>query len=103
MRRTSAGNAKATRHYLPGLLYTQQLDIEDQRGIRRNHPAGAACAIAELGRDRQGALASHLHSGDALVPAGNDLVCPEGELTRLAAVDRAVELCPLGAVIEQPA
>ena len=85
------------------LLHAEQLDVEHQRGVGRDHPAGAARAIAELGRDDQGALAADLHSGDPLVPAADDLPCPQAEGEGLAAVERAVEFGALRAIIVQPA
>ena len=84
-------------------LHVEQFDIEHQRGVRRYDAAGAARAIAELGRDDESALAANLHGGDALIPAGDDLMFAEGELERLVAVDRAVELLALDAVLIKPA
>src|SRR6202171_2027411 len=55
------------------LFYAEQLDVADQRGVWRNDAAGAAGAIAELGRNDQRALAADLHGRDAFVPAANDL------------------------------
>ena len=62
-------------------------------------PPGAAGAVAEVGRDDEGALAADFHAGHAFVPAFDHLALAEGERERLVAVARAVEL---GAV-EQPA
>src|SRR3546814_17923154 len=72
------------------LFEVDQFDIEDQRGVRRNHPAGAAGTIAELGRDDQGALAADLHAGDALVPAADHPAGAERKGERLAAVARGI-------------
>src|ERR1700681_2315642 len=44
-------------------LHAEQFDVEDQRGVRGDDAAGAACAIAERGRDDEGALAADLHRG----------------------------------------
>src|SRR6516165_5409292 len=92
-----------TRHFMTAvvLLHLQQFDVEDQGGIGRDRSAGAAGAIAELGRDVQRALAADPHPGHTLVPAGDDLLGAERELERLAAVDRAVELLALGAIVRQ--
>src|SRR5215470_5159766 len=79
------------KRYPPPLLHADHLDIEHQRGIRRNDAAGAPRAIAEFGRYDQRALAAHLHSGHTLVPPGDNLMRPESELERLAAVERAVK------------
>src|SRR5688500_7912896 len=73
------------------LLHIQQLDFENQRRIRRNHPAGAPRAIAELGRDDEQALASDLHAGHALVPALDHPAASQGKRERPAPA-RAVEL-----------
>src|SRR5688572_26665406 len=69
-----------------------QLDVEHQRGIRGDRAAGAARAIAHLRRDDEGALAAHLHSGHALVPAADHLSRAQLEIERRAAIHRAVEL-----------
>src|SRR5206468_3128677 len=67
------------------------LHVEDQRGIGRDHAAGAAGAVAELRRDLQLALAADLHAFHTFVPALDDLSGAERELERLAAVHRAIE------------
>src|SRR5581483_3655008 len=73
-------------------LRAEQLDVEDQAGVGRDHAAGAADAVAQLGGDQQAALAAHAHRGHALVPAGDHLAGAEGEGERLAPVQRAIEL-----------
>ena len=93
-------NGEVRSYRLAALLHSQQLNIEDQRGIRGNHSAGATSAIAKFGRDDQGALAAHLHPGDPLVPASDHLMRPEGELKGLAAIDRAVEFRPLAPLFD---
>src|SRR3978361_2178791 len=85
------------------LLRAEPLDVEDQRGARRDVVAGAARAIAQIRRDDQRALAADMHGGDALVPALDHLALAEGEGERLVPVERAVELLALLAVDEQPA
>src|ERR1051325_11246501 len=86
-----------------GSIHLQQFDIEHQRGVGRDDAAGAAGAIAELGRDDQGALAADLHAGHALVPALDHLMRAEWERKRLAAVEGAVELLALLAIVVEPA
>src|SRR5688572_14468502 len=75
----------------PPLLHIEQLDLENQRCVRRNHPAGAPRAIAELGRDDEHALAADLHAGHALVPALDHPAAAQGKRERPAPA-RAVEL-----------
>src|SRR5688572_32148074 len=67
----------------------EELDLEDQGGVRRNDGREAARAVAEVGRDHELALAADLHAGDALVPALDDLAGAELEVERLVAVARA--------------
>src|SRR5215469_3354990 len=85
------------------LFYGEQLDVEQQRRVRRDDAAGAAGAVAERRRDDQRALAADLHGGDAFVPAANDLAHADLELERLAAIDRGVEFLALLAVLVEPA
>src|SRR5690606_21447818 len=46
-----------------------QLDVEHERGVRRNVVAEAALAVAELRRDEQQPPAADSHAGYALIPA----------------------------------
>src|SRR5438034_10615902 len=64
----------------------EEFDVEDQRGVRRDHAACTAGAVAHFRRDSELAFPSHLHSGHSLVPTLDDLSCPESELERLSAV-----------------
>src|ERR1700704_1205401 len=84
-------------------FYVEQFDVEDQRRVWRDDAARAARPVAEFGRDDQGALAADLHGGDALVPAADHPALAQGKFEGLAAVDRAVELLALGAVLIEPA
>src|SRR4051794_12955928 len=70
----------------------EQLDVEHQRRVRRDHTAGAAAAVAERRRNDERALAADLHAGDPLIPAGDHLAAAEHERERLVAIARAVEL-----------
>src|ERR1700710_228078 len=87
----------------PGLFYGQQFDVEHQRGVGWNDAAGAAGAVAERGRNDQGALAADLHGGDAPPPAADDRSLADRKLERLVAVDRGVEFLALLAVLVKPA
>src|SRR5580704_1136024 len=94
--------AKKPRH-TAALFDVEELDVEDQRGIRRDDAAGAAGAVAELGGNDQRALAADLHGRDAFVPAANDLADADLERERLVAIDRGVEFLALGGVLIEPA
>src|SRR5258706_86413 len=61
------------------LLHVEQLDLEDERGVGRNRTL-AARPIAQIGRDREPALAVHAHALNALVPAADDLALAQDEL-----------------------
>ena len=68
----------------------QQLDLEVQRGVGRDHAARAALAVGNGGWAGQLGLATGLHALYALGPAGDHAV--EGKLGGLAALVGAVEL-----------
>src|SRR4051794_17909953 len=70
----------------------EQLDVEHERGVGRDHAACPAAAVAERRRNDERALAANLHAGDALVPAGDHLTGAEHEHERIVAIARAVEL-----------
>ena len=74
------------------LRHADQIDDEDQRLVRPDHPAGAALAVGQHRRDRDPPPAADLHAGHALVPARDHLALAEPELERVAAVPRGVEL-----------
>src|SRR6185312_11496004 len=85
------------------LFHGQELDVEHQRRVRWDDAAGAGRAVAERGRDDQGALAADLHRSDALVPALDDAAAADRKLERLVAVMRTVEFLALHAVDVEPA
>jgi hypothetical protein len=74
----------------------EQLDLEHQRRIRRDHAARAARAIREVRRNGELALAADFHAGDALVPASDHLPPAEAEFERIVAIDARVELLAVG-------
>src|SRR5438067_12041770 len=78
------------------LLYVEQLDLEDQRRVRRDHATSTARAVAERRRDRQPADATDLHALDAFVPALDHPATAKRERERLAAILRAIELLAVG-------
>src|SRR5512141_3211558 len=51
---------------------TEQLNIENQGGIRWNDGASALCAIAKLGRNGQLSLPANFHPLNALIPSLDD-------------------------------
>src|SRR5262249_2943046 len=85
------------------LFHREQLDIEHQRRVWRDHPACAARAIAERGRNDECALAADLHRGDALVPAGDDLALTDRKLERFVAIDGRVEFLAFLPIFIEPA
>src|SRR5258708_15571558 len=64
----------------------QQLDFEYQGGVRRDHAAGAARAVAEVRRDGELAPAAHPHPRHALVPALDHVPLAEREDETVAAI-----------------
>src|SRR5688572_33072857 len=74
------------------LLDLEELDLEHQRGVRRDHAAGAAGAVTHRRRNRQDACAADLHACDAFIPAGDHLLRAQRKVEWLIAVFRAVEL-----------
>ena len=60
----------------------EQVDDEDQRLAGLDDAAGAAVAVAEVGRDHELPATADLHALHALVPAGDDLADAEPELER---------------------
>src|SRR5258708_37592454 len=83
-------------------LNRQKPDIEHQGRVRRDPAAGAACAIAQRGRNDQRALAADLHGSDALIPAGDHPVLSDRKLERLVAIDGGVEFLALLPVLVEP-
>src|SRR6516164_8162079 len=73
------------------LFHVDQLDIENQRRVRRDDAARAPCAVAHLRRDDQGALPSDAHAGYALVPALDDAALADHESKRRVAIQGAIE------------
>src|SRR5262249_62389745 len=80
----------------------EQLDLEDERGARRDDATGAAVPVSEMGRNHQLPFSAHTHRADALVPTFDDAPFADREHQRLAPVVRRVELLtplqPAGAV-----
>src|SRR5688572_2472497 len=76
------------------LLDLEEIDLEHQRRVGRDHAAGAAGAVTHRWRNREDSRAAYLHAGHAFIPARNHLARTEREIERLIAVFRTVELLP---------
>src|SRR5690606_15152244 len=63
---------------------------EHQRGVRADQRGAATLAVGQFAGNPEPVLRTHRHQGQALGPAGDDLV--QAELGRLVASKRAVEL-----------
>src|SRR5690606_29266138 len=81
----------------------EQLDLELQGRVGRDHATGTARAIAQVRRDDQHAGAADLHPGHALVPALDDHAGTEREDEGLVAILRGIELRALLPVLVEPA
>src|ERR1700759_1871243 len=79
----------------PTSLHFEQLDLEQERGVRRNDAARAARAVAELWRDQQRTRAANFHAGDAFIPTFEDTTRADGERERATTIPRAVEFFAL--------
>src|SRR5262249_10110105 len=84
------------RRTIGSLLDVDQLDLEDERRLRRDRGRLTLFAIGKLGGDDQLALAAPLPAGNAFVPALYHLAGAECEVDGLAAIERAVELLAVG-------
>src|SRR5262249_42586897 len=80
------------------LLDVEQLDLEEERRVRRNHAARSARDVTEIRRNQERTLAADLHRRDALVPSLDHAALPDRERERRSAIERAVELLALGSV-----
>src|SRR4051812_40956367 len=78
--------------WLTLLLHADQVDHEHERLVGPDDAARATRAVRHRRRDRDPAPPAHLHPGDALVPAPDDLPLAQPELERVAAIPRRVEL-----------
>ena len=99
----------------PSLSDPEQLDLKHERCVGRNHAAGATCAVAEVGWNRQLALAADAHADHALVPASDDVTGAERKAERFTAVfctvcgsplprvyDSGIAVVPAGSLDHEP-
>ena len=70
-------------------LNVEELDFENEGGVRSNFWWRSSFAIGEVGRNEELELGADRHELQTFGPTGNDSV--EGELDGLAAVDRTIE------------
>src|SRR5581483_12358077 len=74
-------------------LNAEELDLEDQRRVRRDLRRVSALAVGEIARDRQAAKSAHAHADETFFPALDHLVGADLEDERRASgLSRAVEL-----------
>src|SRR4051794_36599482 len=95
MPRTAAAHAARRRDVArppAGSADAEEVDDEDQRLPRLDHPAGAALAVGLVRRDGQPPAAADPHPRDPLVPPLDDHADAQSELQRVAAVPGGVEL-----------
>ncbi len=79
------------------LLHAEKLDFKHQRGVGRNHAARAARCRSQAPAEWSACACRRPSStGHALVPALDHLADADGEFERLAAIDRRIELLPVG-------
>mmetsp|Transcript_7232 Transcript_7232/g.21401 ORF Transcript_7232/g.21401 Transcript_7232/m.21401 type:complete len:570 (+) Transcript_7232:318-2027(+) len=72
-----------------------ELDLEDQRGVRRDRGRGAGLPVGEVGGEGELGDLALLHAGHADIPALDDLPLAEAEDEGLAALARGVEAAPV--------
>jgi hypothetical protein len=65
------------------LLDLEELDVEDERAVRRD-PGDGAAAVGEVGGDGQAALTADGHAGNANIPPLDDLALADLEGERRA-------------------
>src|SRR5688572_1912436 len=73
---SSAREAEAHSALLPDF---EQLDVEDECRVRRNHAAGAARAVRKVRWQHQPTLSTNFHPLHPLIPAADHLAGAEAE------------------------
>jgi hypothetical protein len=84
-------------------FHIQKLDIENQRGVRRNGGAPSSRSVSKLWLDDKRPFAAGLHGDEAALPALDYLMLAKHEGERLLAINRTVELLALDAILIEPA
>src|SRR5262245_5282659 len=75
-----------------GLLDFEQLDVEEEGGVRRDDASGATSAVSHVGWNGKGSSAATFDPADSLVPASNPPAGAEVRREWFVAVAGAVEL-----------
>ena len=68
------------------LAYIEEFDLENQRGIGRDHAAGTTGSVGQIRWDDQFALATDFHARDAFIPSLDHPTCSEREAEGAAPV-----------------
>merc|ERR1719362_1416738 len=90
-----------SRYFGPNIRYgnvfpsseVDELNLEDKRGVRRDHTASASCSVSIVGWASEDGLLTLLELSDALVPASDNLACANNKLERLTACNGGIEDC----------
>lgn len=92
--RTASGCAIKVR-----LFDSEEFDVKDKGGVRRDDATGAAGSVAKFRGDAQLPLPTYFHSRYSLIPSFNNLSGSELKHEWLATIDRAIEFL---AIFRQP-
>src|SRR6185295_7285667 len=74
------------------LFDPNQLDVEEERGVRRDHTTRPSRAIAEVRGDHEFSLTAHFHSGNSFIPPLDHLADADLEFERPPPVAARIEL-----------
>lgn len=77
-------------------MHPEQLNLENEIGVRRNIRTGSAFSVRHRGWDYKDSGTARFHGGNAFVPTFDHLTLTNGESERFAAVQRAVKFFAVG-------
>ena len=80
----------------PSSSEVDELNLEDKRGVGRDHTASASCSVSIVGWAGEDGFLTLLELSDALVPASDNLACADNKLERLTACNGGIEDCAVG-------
>jgi len=83
-------------HRGSGLFELDELHIEDEGGVGRDHARVATGAIGVVWRAGEGGTFSDAHLGHTFVPSLDDFSLADDKLERLSAVPGGIKLLPIG-------